>query len=286
MRDTQEKWKPIEETGGKYSVSNMGRVRNNNTENILTPSTKDGYLKINLHMGSKRMTRYVHRLVAIAFIPNPENKPQVNHINGIHGDARAENLEWVTGEENMRHAAENHLWEKGMAKIGTSEHIPRKDRDRKSLLKKTDKITENQLKEIVESAEKNDVTVYRYVKNLEDKVNALQKELTDTKNNEFLVKCLKTEIKQLNKENSRLESAVPVSYIGVDNPEYSVGNKRNNLTIVGYGKDNQNKTMLLCRCDCGNIKLENPTLWKRGVVKSCGCMHDELCRIAALRKEA
>ena len=110
MRDTQEKWKPIEETGGKYSVSNMGRVRNNNTGNVLKPvDYGKGYTKVNLRYGGKEHNRQVHRLVAIAFIPNPENKPQVNHKNGVHDDNRVVNLEWVTGEENRRHAYDTGL---------------------------------------------------------------------------------------------------------------------------------------------------------------------------------
>ncbi len=60
-----------------------------------------GYLKVNLGVGNSIS---VHRVVALAFIPNPENKPQVNHRNGDKGDNRVENLEWVTGKENTHHA--------------------------------------------------------------------------------------------------------------------------------------------------------------------------------------
>lgn len=108
-------WKPIEGFP-KYKVSNLGRVKSlgfiNNLGHfrkgiILKPwDDGKGYLKVQLHKKSFR----VHRLVAQEFIPNPENKPQVNHKNGIKSDNRVENLEWVTNAENTQHAYDNGLY--------------------------------------------------------------------------------------------------------------------------------------------------------------------------------
>lgn len=87
------------ENFNNYSISNLGNVRNDKTGRILKYHTKpNGYKQVQL--GRKITPQYIHRLVAIAFIPNIHNKPQVNHINGDKGDNRVENLEWVTASEN------------------------------------------------------------------------------------------------------------------------------------------------------------------------------------------
>lgn len=107
---SHEEWKPIEKVNGVYSVSDMGRVRNNRTGLLLKPiKMAKGYVRVNLKVDGKEINAQIHRLVATAFIPNPENKPEVNHKNGIHDDNRLSNLEWVTGEENRKHAYDTGL---------------------------------------------------------------------------------------------------------------------------------------------------------------------------------
>ena len=83
-------------------MSNLGRIRNR--RGVLHPTINwDGYHRISLQKEGRRVLIALHRLVALAFIPNPENKPQVNHKNGDRGDCTAENLEWCTNAENQSH---------------------------------------------------------------------------------------------------------------------------------------------------------------------------------------
>ena len=92
-----------------YQVSNHGRVRNKKTGKILKPYLTRGYLRVSLYNDSGRKCKLVHRLVAEAFIPNPHNKPAVNHINGCKTDSNVSNLEWANHSENMSHAHSNGL---------------------------------------------------------------------------------------------------------------------------------------------------------------------------------
>lgn len=108
-----EEWRPVVGFEGLYEVSSLGRIKTlsktvvrkgvcyNFKEKILKPqSYGNGYLKIGLHNNGHTKFLFVHRIVAQAFIPNPENKPCIDHINTIRNDNRVENLKWCTPKEN------------------------------------------------------------------------------------------------------------------------------------------------------------------------------------------
>lgn len=100
MKNTCE-WKHTHIFPNEYLVSSEGEVKSVRTGKILKPTTdKDGYLYYVLCVNGNRKTIKAHRLVASAFIPNAENKPAIDHINGIKTDNRVSNLRWVTNQEN------------------------------------------------------------------------------------------------------------------------------------------------------------------------------------------
>lgn len=109
---SREVWKDIEGYEGLYQISNQGRVmaRNGKIRAIQINKRRCGYYEVNLYKNNNEKRFKVHRLVAQAFIPNPQGKPQVNHIDGDKSNNRASNLEWVTDKENKAHA-----WRNGLA---------------------------------------------------------------------------------------------------------------------------------------------------------------------------
>lgn len=96
-------WKPINENPD-YRISNFGNVMGMRG-NLLSPRlSKNGYLRVHFKVDGKLTDFYIHRLVALHFIPNVENKPEVNHKDGDKSNNNSSNLEWTTGAENTRHA--------------------------------------------------------------------------------------------------------------------------------------------------------------------------------------
>jgi len=136
-------WKDIEGYKGLYQISNLGRVKSLKRKEIFGKKTrirnekylnqaihKSGYLFVSLSKNNFTKNFMVHRLVILSFIKNTQNKPQVNHKNGIKTDNILENLEWVTASENRIHA-----YKIGLCKPnGENHHLA--------------KLTENQVRKI------------------------------------------------------------------------------------------------------------------------------------------
>ena len=119
-------WKPVKDYEGLYEISNLGRIRScdrivsfgkqkrlSKGKILIQNTAGSNYNHIKLSKNNIVKRKYIHRLVCEAFIPNTENKPEINHINENKRDNRVENLEWVTKKENMnRNDIGKRVWEK------------------------------------------------------------------------------------------------------------------------------------------------------------------------------
>lgn len=117
MTNIQEIWLPVKGYENSHQISNTGRIKSiprkvtlfhggffYTKEKLLIPYNGDGYFILAVLNNGKRTCVSINRIVAIAFIPNPENKPEVNHKNGITTDNHIDNLEWATKSENIIHS--------------------------------------------------------------------------------------------------------------------------------------------------------------------------------------
>lgn len=110
----KEIWKPIENFEN-YEISSYGRIRSLNFNNekrislLKTSISKKGYVRVRVSKNNKKYTINIHKLVGLAYVPNPDNKPQINHLDGNKQNNYYKNLEWSTNLENQIHARENGL---------------------------------------------------------------------------------------------------------------------------------------------------------------------------------
>ena len=102
-------WRDIKGYEGLYVISNHGKVKSLITNKLLSPQDNGvGYLKVELWKDKIGTKKYIHRMVATAFLPNPNHKSEVNHKDSNPSNNRVSNLEWVSSSENTKHAVYKH----------------------------------------------------------------------------------------------------------------------------------------------------------------------------------
>lgn len=141
----KEIWKPIKNFEELYQISNLGNVKSigrykysfkdnkkiyEDKEIMLKTINDRGYMKLHLSKNGKRYLRYIHRLVAEAFIPNPKNYPQVNHIDEDKLNNSIENLEWCTAKYNINYGTARARTIVGLKKYNSSHRNPNSKRVR------------------------------------------------------------------------------------------------------------------------------------------------------------
>lgn len=153
-------WADVLGYEGLYSVSTDGQVYTHKYKKILKPRSKRGYLNVSLSKNKKRKEFKIHRLVATAFIPNTNNKEQVNHIDGNKNNNEVTNLEWVTQSENITHSY-------GLGLHSTTKKPYKMTEDKISHLKSMLEANIT-LKKIAETLEVSISTINRHVKQLKE----------------------------------------------------------------------------------------------------------------------
>ena len=121
-----EEWKDVPNYEGLYEISDLGNVKSTYSNQLLKPSAdKYGYVRFSATKNKKQKTLRIHRLVAELFIPNPNNLPQVNHLDGNKLNCAKSNLEWSTDSGNKLHAYANGLMIGGNEHSKTRQNLPR-----------------------------------------------------------------------------------------------------------------------------------------------------------------
>lgn len=116
---SDEVWAEVREMPG-FQVSSHGRVRSHRGHIMKPGLINSGYLKVDMRVRGEGVTRTVHRLVAEAFVPNPDGNPEVNHKDSNKSNNRWDNLEWVSRQENVDHAKGGDAWSKATWRTSTT----------------------------------------------------------------------------------------------------------------------------------------------------------------------
>lgn len=190
-----EEWRPVVGYEGLYEVSSYGRVRSLDKYDSMNRFLRGrilrlftdglGYLRAQLYSNSKRKSFLVHRLVAEAFIPNPDNLPQVNHIDENPSNDNVDNLEWCDGKYNVNYGTRIDRIRDIRLKNGTYTGLSKEEYRKKRYQEKKDKINERRREYYRENREKICERQKEYNHKNREKINERQKEYYRKKKEEI-----------------------------------------------------------------------------------------------------
>ena len=190
-----EEWRPVVDYEGLYEVSSYGRVRSLDKYDSMNRFLRGrilrlftdglGYLRAQLYSNSKRKSFLVHRLVAQAFIPNPDNLPQVNHRDENPSNDNVDNLEWCDGKYNVNYGTRIDRIRDIRLKNGTYTGLSKEEYRKKRYQEKKDKINERRREYYRENREKICERQKEYNHKNREKINERQKEYYRNKKKEI-----------------------------------------------------------------------------------------------------
>ena len=190
-----EEWRPVLGYEGLYEVSNTGQVRSLDKYDSMNRFLRGrilrlftdglGYLRAQLYSNSKRKSFLVHRLVAQAFIPNPDNLPQVNHRDENPSNDNVDNLEWCDGKYNVNYGTRIDRIRDIRLKNGTYTGLSKEEYRKKRYQEKKDKINERRREYYRENREKICERQKEYNHKNREKINERQKEYYRKKKEEI-----------------------------------------------------------------------------------------------------
>ena len=177
--NNKEIWKDIPNYEGLYQISDTGRIKSLKRNIILKPSTNKNYFKIILCKNGSKKTYFIHRLVAIAFISNPKNLLEVNHIDGNKLNNNVNNLEWCTRKENVEHSIRNGLVIKNKGLLLTKDELYKKYIiEKKSVAQIVkDYNYKYSISTINRALKRNNIKIRSYKESAENKTNYLKSKL-------------------------------------------------------------------------------------------------------------
>lgn len=288
----------------RYEINEKGEIRNENGY-VLKQQEKDGYKTISINLGDGAKKYRVHRLVAEAFIPNSKGLPEINHKDLDKTNNHISNLEWITREDNIKHAQMNSLKSTPSKSVIEIDAETKEMKIYRSIYEAAKeelgyKASEKELepvRKLISQCCKGKIKIHKgkyYFFNIGDNINRIEELIEErqkyTKEQRELIKInelndnvIRYRIKTLGmsideavkyKKSHRFRETEP-KYRENSKLLLGIGRRFGKLVVLDVIREKGKKAKYKCKCDCGGEKIaEYSNLWI-GKVKSCGCLNND-----------